>query len=162
MKKNIILALCASILLFSCNNSKNKKEQISCNESPSAVCEFKKPWSLVKVVLLRNDDCVDAFGQRIKVGEYYLLNKRTQMLFKIGYRPESYHTDVTPVNLSLIGKPSNKDNNCLVLRNAKLDTIRISLSGYYALDCSFVCLPNSEFTVQDRNTPQWVDVINYK
>lgn len=80
--KNFLLFLLVVFagIFMSCNYTPPTPP--SCNDF-SAECELMKPWAAVKVVNFIDTGAVDAYGEKIKIGSWYVRSSQTTLLFPL-------------------------------------------------------------------------------
>lgn len=159
MKKNIILALCASTLLFSCGR-KTKEKVCTANNN---WCELEKDWCLIQVVSLdRDTNSIDAFGDKLNVGKFYLRCRKSRMLFPVMYEAENPNF-ISYNSVCVLNTPKNPNNPCPILQTAKLDDGGVIMSiGYYDFIGRIVCIKDGEVFLDKNHAPQYVCWIGYK
>ena len=146
------------LTLASC--SQTTKEKPVCTEF-NAHCESLKPWHILQVLELRDTNSVDAYGEKLKVGDFYIRNNRTKMLFLIESPKDNTEWNISPQSLR---KLQNKegDQYCKILKNAKFDTAIVMTAGYYDFIAGIVCLKDGEANISNTSKQMLVGWINYK
>lgn len=162
MKNVIYLVL---LTLIGCQQK--TKQPIACTEF-NANCEILKEWCLIKPLSLIDTNSMDALGQKLIVGEWYIRNGRTRVLlpFQDGIGNE---TGFTHQNLSKVGLASQFINVSKNLQAAKIDTLgrlydENTGERNYLISAEILCTTGGEVAlITLQNSPGYaVGWINYQ
>ncbi len=105
--KNVIL-ISLLLVLFACNQT--SKTPPPCREL-SYDCEIQKKFMALKILEIpKNFDCVDAFGDPLLVGKWYLRSNATQILFPLDYKNPNESNEVGVDELEKMSFPLNRDS----------------------------------------------------
>lgn len=154
--RKIMYLLSIGILASSCQ--RETKLPPTCTEL-NANCEILKEWCLVKPIAFIDTNSIDALGQKLVIGEWYLRNYKTRVLIPFTDEFQDY-SSITHQNLNIFEDtyPNVASNDCVKLRTAKIDTLSNFSDHYignrtYLIAAAILCTKDGEVTISSgKNT----------
>lgn len=125
---------------------------MSCNHTPpnppschdfNADCELMKPWAAVKITNFVDTGAIDAYGEKLTVGSWYIRSSQTALFFPL---PNGRRVSFGEMWIENLLKGED-DLGILHKTDVKLDTVRIVVGQWEnskVFDVAVFCMKNGQ------------------